>query len=108
MCRRSHLWVKRKAQRGLVAELVAGRLGVLVEAAPRAVIVNVENAAMPADGSANHLPGGVNDDASQGDSAAQTPGDRAPGAEGTLVAVAGTAADPERSPAVMIARWRRR
>jgi hypothetical protein len=50
-------WVKRNAQRGLVAELVAGRLGAAVEAAPSAVVVNLTSAAAPADGSTNHLIG---------------------------------------------------
>src|SRR3954453_12471014 len=34
-------WVKRNAQEGLVAELIAGRLGRLVDAAPMAHIVEV-------------------------------------------------------------------
>jgi hypothetical protein len=51
-------WVKRNAQQGLSAELIAGRLGVRVGAAPDARIVRVSNeVVLPADGSADHLRG---------------------------------------------------
>lgn len=51
-------WVKRTAQRGLAAELIAGRLGVRLGAAPDARIVRVgDEVALPGDGSANHLRG---------------------------------------------------
>lgn len=50
-------WIKRSAQDGLIAELVAGRLGALVDAAPTAAPVVVHPQALPVDGSANHLVG---------------------------------------------------
>lgn len=50
-------WLKGKAQHGLVAELVAGRLAALVGAGPVARIVRVTSEALPADGSCEHLLG---------------------------------------------------
>ena len=50
-------WIKRKAQQGLVAELVAGRLGAIVGATAPGVIANVVPEAMPADNPPNHLLG---------------------------------------------------
>jgi hypothetical protein len=50
-------WIKRSAQQGLLAELVAGRLGVIVGAAPDARIVRVTAESAPSDGSASHLIG---------------------------------------------------
>jgi hypothetical protein len=51
-------WIKRTAQRGLAAELIAGRIGVRCGAAPAAQIVRVsDEVPLPADGSANHLRG---------------------------------------------------
>ncbi|MDP9222906.1 MAG: hypothetical protein M3P18_03455 [Actinomycetota bacterium] len=53
---RTH-WIKRTAQQGLIAELVAGRLGSQIGAAPDARIVRLTPTAAPIDGSANHLLG---------------------------------------------------
>ena len=50
-------WAKGRAQRGLVAELIAGRLGALVGASPIARIINVPPQALPASGEADHLQG---------------------------------------------------
>jgi hypothetical protein len=51
-------WIKRKAQCGLIAELVAGRLGALLDAAPQAAAIVVAPEAMPTDVPApNHLLG---------------------------------------------------
>src|SRR5712691_9442470 len=50
-------WNKRNAQQGLVAELVAGRLGAQTGAAPMARVVRTTPEVMPHDGSANHLLG---------------------------------------------------
>jgi hypothetical protein len=51
-------WVKRTAQQGLAAELIAGRLGVRVGAAPAAQIVRVnDEVVLPTDESADHLRG---------------------------------------------------
>jgi len=50
-------WVKSAAQYGLVAELVGGRLAATARVGPLARIVSVDAAALPADGSANHLQG---------------------------------------------------
>jgi hypothetical protein len=50
-------WIKRTAQHGLIAELVAGRLGAQVDAAPIAHPVEVAAEALPASGAANHLEG---------------------------------------------------
>jgi hypothetical protein len=55
--RRGVYWVKRQAQEGLVAELVAGRVGSRVGASPEAIVVEVPSAALPRDGRANHLEG---------------------------------------------------
>jgi hypothetical protein len=48
-------WVKRTAQQGLCAELVAGRIGSLVDAAPKAYVVNVDGSIAPPE--AVHLVG---------------------------------------------------
>jgi hypothetical protein len=40
-------WLKRQAQQGLVAELVAGRLGALTGASANAVVVRVQEPALP-------------------------------------------------------------
>jgi hypothetical protein len=50
-------WVKSRAQQGLLAELVAGRLASVLEVGPDAVVVEVSSAALPKDGSAPHLEG---------------------------------------------------
>jgi hypothetical protein len=51
-------WVKRNAQQGLAAELIAGRVGVRAGAAPPTRIVRVgDEVPLPADGSADHLRG---------------------------------------------------
>jgi hypothetical protein len=50
-------WIKRKAQNGLIAELVAGRLGAQVDAAPIATPVYVSPQALPNSGVASHLQG---------------------------------------------------
>ncbi len=50
-------WVKRNAQQGLVAELVAGRVAELAHAGPPARIIEVPRAALPSDGTADHLEG---------------------------------------------------
>jgi hypothetical protein len=50
-------WVKRKAQHGLLAELVAARLGAIIGVAPEGLIIRVPAEAAPADGSADHLVG---------------------------------------------------
>jgi len=50
-------WVKAQAQRGLVNELIGGRLASAVGVGPMARIVRVPAEALPADGSANHLKG---------------------------------------------------
>jgi hypothetical protein len=50
-------WVKRTAQQGLVAELIAGRVAALAGAGPVARVVEVPRAALPASGVANHLEG---------------------------------------------------
>src|SRR3954447_17793627 len=50
-------WIKRAAQHGLAAELIAGRLGSQIGASADAKIVRVPREALPADGSANHLEG---------------------------------------------------
>ena len=52
-------WVKGKAQQGLVAELIAGRLASLVGAGPRAEVIRVMPEILPPDGSLNHLAGVV-------------------------------------------------
>lgn len=52
-------WVKGKAQQGLVAELICGRLAAKLGAGPLARIIRVTPEATPADGSANHLLGVV-------------------------------------------------
>ena len=59
-------WIKRKAQAGLIAELVAGRLGAQLDAAPNAKPVDLPAEALPANGVANHLLGlgvGIADEA---------------------------------------------
>jgi hypothetical protein len=50
-------WIKRMAQHGLIAELVAGRLGAQLETAPLARPIVVPPGALPASGAANHLQG---------------------------------------------------
>jgi hypothetical protein len=50
-------WVKAAAQRGLVSELVAGRLAAALGVGPMARILRVTIEALPADGSAAHLVG---------------------------------------------------
>jgi hypothetical protein len=50
-------WVKSRAQQGLVAELVAGRLAGALVAGPSARVIEVPSAALPQDGSAAHLAG---------------------------------------------------
>jgi hypothetical protein len=50
-------WLKRQAQQGLAAELIASRLGELVQAAPGAVIVELTSQAALADGSTDDLLG---------------------------------------------------
>lgn len=52
-------WVKATAQQGLVAELMMGRLGDLVDAAPIARVIRVTPEALPAGGRAEHLTGVV-------------------------------------------------
>jgi hypothetical protein len=53
---RTH-WIKRQAQQGLAAELVAGRLGEMVGAAPNARILRLTPAAVPPGAIADHLLG---------------------------------------------------
>ena len=50
-------WVKGMAQHGLMAELVAGRLGAKVGASPIAHIIHVRAEAVPSSGEADHLTG---------------------------------------------------
>jgi hypothetical protein len=50
-------WVKAQAQRGLVNELIGGRLAAALGVGPMARIVRVPPEALPSDGSANHLTG---------------------------------------------------
>jgi hypothetical protein len=50
-------WIKRQAQHGLISELVAGRLGAQVGAAPAAAPVEVTTEALPPSRVANHLQG---------------------------------------------------
>lgn len=50
-------WVKAQGQHGLCSELVGGRLAKTTGTGPEAVIVRVEEPALPEDGSANHLLG---------------------------------------------------
>jgi hypothetical protein len=50
-------WIKRKAQDGLIAELVAGRLGAELDAAPKAKPVELSADALPENGVAAHLLG---------------------------------------------------
>jgi hypothetical protein len=50
-------WVKAQAQRGLVNELIGGRLASAVGVGPMARIVRVPTEALPTDGSADHLKG---------------------------------------------------
>lgn len=50
-------WVKNTAQQGLVAELIAGRLGDKVGASPVARIIRVSREALPPTGEASHLEG---------------------------------------------------
>lgn len=50
-------WVKAQAQRGLVHELIGGRLAAILGVGPMARILRVPAEALPADGSANHLVG---------------------------------------------------
>jgi len=50
-------WVKANAQRGLVNELIGGRLAAAVGIGPMARVVRVPAEALPSDGSANHLRG---------------------------------------------------
>jgi hypothetical protein len=51
------LWVKAKAQNGLSAELVTGRVGEQLGVAPGASVVLVPRAALASDGTSNHLEG---------------------------------------------------
>jgi hypothetical protein len=50
-------WVKSRAQQGLVAELVSGRLAGGLGVGPSAHVIEVPSAALPGDGSAGHLVG---------------------------------------------------
>lgn len=50
-------WVKATAQQGLVAELILGRLGSLVDAAPSARVIRITPEALPEGGKAAHLSG---------------------------------------------------
>jgi len=52
-------WIKNRAQQGLVAELVAGRLGAKAGAGPAARIIRVTKEALPSSGEADHLEGVV-------------------------------------------------
>jgi len=50
-------WVKGRAQQGLVAELIAGRLAAKVGAGPLARVIRVPHEALPTGGQAAHLEG---------------------------------------------------
>jgi hypothetical protein len=50
-------WIKRQAQQGLSAELIAGRLAARLDVGGRTEIVHVPKEALPGDGSADHLEG---------------------------------------------------
>jgi len=50
-------WLKGRAQRGLVADLIGGRLAARVKAGPVSRIVRVPSEAVPPDGSQDHLLG---------------------------------------------------
>jgi len=52
-------WVKSNVQRGLTAELVAGRLAKVTGAGPEARVIRVTPEALPADGTLGHLSGVV-------------------------------------------------
>jgi hypothetical protein len=52
-------WVKGRAQQGLVAELIAGRLADKVGAGPSARVIRVPHESLPPGGAADHLEGVV-------------------------------------------------